>query len=106
MEGRTGGTTGVIGDAKGHATANGQRRKRPDCTQLLCCGRHGLDAGATDVTENMKRAAATAIAECVSAEELRPGFVIPSVFDTTVGERVAAAVAEAARADGVCRDQR
>ena len=68
--------------------------------------RGALDAGATDVTENMKRAAATAIAECVSAEELRPGFVIPSVFDTRVGVRVAAAVAEAARADGVCRDQR
>jgi malate dehydrogenase (oxaloacetate-decarboxylating) len=68
--------------------------------------RGALDAGATDITENMKRAAATAIAESVSADELRPGFVIPSVFDTTVGERVAAAVAEAARADGVCRDQR
>ncbi len=68
--------------------------------------RGALDAGATDITEGMKRAAATAIAECVSAEELRPGFVIPSVFDTSVGERVAAAVAEAARADGVCRDQR
>jgi malate dehydrogenase (oxaloacetate-decarboxylating) len=68
--------------------------------------RGALDAGATDVTENMKRAAATAIAECVSAEDLRPGFVIPSVFDTSVGERVAAAVAEAARADGICRDQR
>ncbi|WP_421118242.1 NAD-dependent malic enzyme [Aquihabitans daechungensis] len=67
--------------------------------------RGALDAGATDITENMKRAAATAIAECVSADELRPGFVIPSVFDTSVGERVAAAVAEAARADGVCRDQ-
>jgi malate dehydrogenase (oxaloacetate-decarboxylating) len=68
--------------------------------------RGALDAGATDITEGMKRAAATAIAECVSAEDLRPGFVIPSVFDTSVGERVAAAVAEAARADGVCRDQR
>jgi malate dehydrogenase (oxaloacetate-decarboxylating) len=68
--------------------------------------RGALDAGATDVTENMKRAAATAIAACVSPDELRPGFVIPSVFDTSVGERVAAAVAEAARADRVCRDQR
>jgi malate dehydrogenase (oxaloacetate-decarboxylating) len=68
--------------------------------------RGALDAGATDITENMKRAAATAIAESVAAEDLGPGFVIPSVFDTSVGERVAAAVAEAARADGVCRDQR
>jgi malic enzyme len=42
----------------------------------------------------------------VSPEELRPGFVIPSVFDTTVGEAVATAVAEAAVVDGVCRPQR
>ena len=61
---------------------------------------------ATPEAGRSERAAATAIAESVSAEELRPGFVIPSVFDTSVGERVAAAVAEAARADGVCRDQR
>ena len=68
--------------------------------------RGALDAGATDITDHMKRAAATAIAESVSADELRPGFVIPSVFDTSVGKRVAVAVAEAAVADGVCRTKR
>ncbi|HRW37658.1 MAG TPA: NAD-dependent malic enzyme [Aquihabitans sp.] len=68
--------------------------------------RGALDAGATDITDHMKRAAAEAIAECVAPEELRPGFVIPSVFDTSVGEAVATAVAEAAVLDGVCRPQR
>jgi len=68
--------------------------------------RGALDAGATDVTENMKRAAADAIAGAVAPEDLHPGFVIPSVFDTRVSKLVAAAVAQAAVADGVCRNQR
>ncbi len=66
--------------------------------------RGALDAGATDITENMKVAAAEAIAGAVSDEELRPGFIIPSVFDARVGPLVAAAVAEAAVADGVVRN--
>ncbi|MBX3284878.1 MAG: NAD-dependent malic enzyme, partial [Actinobacteria bacterium] len=66
--------------------------------------RGALDAGATDVTENMKVAAAEAIAGAVSADELRPGFIIPSVFDVRVGPLVAQAVAEAAVADGVVRN--
>ena len=65
--------------------------------------RGALDAGATDITDNMKRAAAEAIASAVSPEELRPGFVIPSVFDPRIGSLVADAVAAAAIADGVCR---
>ena len=65
--------------------------------------RGALDAGATDITEHMKVAAAEAIASAVSPEELRPGFIIPSVFDTRVAELVATAVAEAAVVDGVCR---
>jgi len=67
--------------------------------------RGALDAGATDITEHMKVAAAEAIASAVSATELRPGFIIPSVFDTRVAELVATGVAEAAVADGVCRPQ-
>ena len=67
--------------------------------------RGALDAGATDITEHMKVAAATAIAQAVSPEELRPGFIIPSVFDTRVAELVATAVAEAAVVDGVIRGQ-
>jgi len=65
--------------------------------------RGALDAGATDITENMKLAAARAIAFSVSDEELKPDFVVPSVFDKSVPFQVAEAVAVAASADGVCR---
>ncbi|MEO6987164.1 MAG: NAD-dependent malic enzyme, partial [Aquihabitans sp.] len=65
--------------------------------------RGALDAGATDITEHMKVAAASAIASAVSPDELRPRFVIPSVFDPRVADLVAAAVAEAAVVDGVVR---
>ena len=65
--------------------------------------RGALDAGATAITENMKVAAASAIASAVSEAELAPDFVIPSVFDRRIGPMVAAAAAEAAGRDGVCR---
>ena len=50
-----------------------------------------LDAGARDITTPMLVAAARAIADCVSAEELNASYIVPSVFDP----RVAPAVAEA-----------
>jgi malate dehydrogenase (oxaloacetate-decarboxylating) len=65
--------------------------------------RGALDAQARQVTENMKVAAARAIAACVSATELAPDKIIPSVFNTAVAPSVAQACADAARADGVCR---
>jgi malate dehydrogenase (oxaloacetate-decarboxylating) len=65
--------------------------------------RGALDARASDVTENMKLAAAVAIADSVSDAELRPEFVVPSVFDKEVPKRVAAAVEKAAIGDGVAR---
>ena len=65
--------------------------------------RGALDAGATRVTEGMKLAAAKAIASSVPADQLSAEFIVPSVFDTTVGPNVAAAVEAAARAEGVCR---
>ena len=65
--------------------------------------RGALDVSATDITENMKLAAAVAIAESVSDEQLRPDFVVPSVFDRTIVSRVAPAVSAAAVADGVVR---
>ena len=65
--------------------------------------RGALDAGATRVTENMKLAAARAIANSVGDEDLKPDFVVPSVFDRAVPLQVAEAVAAAAVADGVCR---
>ena len=65
--------------------------------------RGALDAHATDITEGMKLAAAVAIAESVTDAELKPEFVVPSVFDRSVVERVAPAVAAAAVRDGVIR---
>ena len=65
--------------------------------------RGALDAGARKITENMKVAAAHAIASTVLPEELAPDRIIPSVFNPAVAESVARASAEAARADGVCR---
>ncbi|MDP1795454.1 MAG: malic enzyme-like NAD(P)-binding protein, partial [Acidimicrobiales bacterium] len=65
--------------------------------------RGALDAGARTITENMKLAAADAIARTVSDSELSPQYVVPSVFNKKVVELVAADVAQAARADGVIR---
>ena len=65
--------------------------------------RGALDANATDITEGMKLAAAIAIAESVTDAELKPEFVVPSVFDRSVVQRVAPAVAAAAVRDGVIR---
>jgi malate dehydrogenase (oxaloacetate-decarboxylating) len=65
--------------------------------------RGALDAQATTITEKMKVAAAIAIAESVTPEQLSPSFIVPSVFDRSVVERVAPAVAAAAVADGVIR---
>jgi len=65
--------------------------------------RGAFDAGATDVTENMKIGAAAAIASAISSDDLAPDLVIPTAFDRTVGPAVASAVADAARGDGVLR---
>ena len=65
--------------------------------------RGALDARATSITENMKIAAADAIAQSISDDELTEEFIMPSVFDKSVSMRVAAAVAAAAIADGVVR---
>ncbi len=65
--------------------------------------RGALDAGATDINEAMKLAAANAIAGLVSDEELGPDYIIPSTFHAGVGKAVAAAVKDAAIESGVCR---
>ncbi|MDH4168034.1 MAG: NAD-dependent malic enzyme [Acidimicrobiia bacterium] len=67
--------------------------------------RGALDVGARDITENMKLAAAGAIADSVTDDLLAPDFIVPSVFDKSVPYRVAEAVAAAALDDGVCRDR-
>ena len=58
---------------------------------------------ASDINEEMKMAAAAALAGLVSDEELSADYVIPRAFDPRVGKAVAAAVAEAARRSGVAR---
>ncbi len=63
--------------------------------------RGALDVRARRVTESMKLAAAAAIAACVPAPT--PTMVVPSVFDERVVPAVAAAVAQAARYEGVAR---
>ncbi len=65
--------------------------------------RGALDVRAKDINEEMKIAAAKAIASLVSDEELSAEYIIPKAFDERVGKTVAAAVAEAARKSGVSR---
>jgi malate dehydrogenase (oxaloacetate-decarboxylating) len=65
--------------------------------------RGALDVRASRITEGMKVAAAHALAGVIPAEELGPEYVVPSVFNRDVAPAVAAAVAEAAHADGVAR---
>ena len=65
--------------------------------------RGALDVRASRVTENMKFAAAKALAGLVSEEELCAEYIIPKAFNPRVKDAVAAAVAEAARKDGVSR---
>ena len=65
--------------------------------------RGAFDVRASDINEEMKMAAANALASLVSDEELNADYIIPAAFDKRVGPAVAKAVAEAARASGVAR---
>ncbi|NLD45605.1 MAG: NAD-dependent malic enzyme [Clostridiaceae bacterium] len=65
--------------------------------------RGALDVRARDINDEMKIAAAKAIAELVSADELNPEFILPAPFDPRVKDAVSSAVAEAARKTGVAR---
>ena len=65
--------------------------------------RGALDVQASDINDRMKIAAAYALAELVSAEELCADYVLPAAFDPRVGLAVAKAVAKAARESGVAR---
>ena len=62
-----------------------------------------FDVRASDINEEMKMAAAEALAGLISDEELSADYIIPKAFDPRVGKTVAAAVAEAARRTGVAR---
>ena len=65
--------------------------------------RGALDVRASDINEEMKLAAAKAIAACVSDEELNAEYIMPMAFDKKVIRSVADAVAQAARDSGVAR---
>ncbi len=62
-----------------------------------------FDVRARDINEEMKMAAAEALANLISDEELNEDYIIPKAFDERVGPAVAAAVAKAARESGVAR---
>lgn len=62
-----------------------------------------FDVRASDINDEMKIAAAYALAELISDEELNADYIIPKAFDPRVGKAVAAAVADAAKKSGVAR---
>ena len=65
--------------------------------------RGAFDVRASDINEQMKMAAANALASLISEEELTADYMIPQAFAKRVGPAVAKAVAEAARKSGVAR---
>ena len=65
--------------------------------------RGAFDVRASDINEEMKMAAAQALADLISDEELTEDYIIPAAFDKRVGPAVAQAVAQAARMSGVAR---
>ncbi|BAL00502.1 NADP-dependent malic enzyme [Oscillibacter valericigenes Sjm18-20] len=65
--------------------------------------RGAFDVRACDINEEMKVAAARALADLISGEELCEEYIIPAAFDPRVGPAVARAVAQAARKSGVAR---
>jgi malate dehydrogenase (oxaloacetate-decarboxylating) len=65
--------------------------------------RGAFDVRARDINDEMKIAAAYALADLISPEELNADYIIPKAFDPRVGKAVAAAVAKAAERSGVAR---
>ena len=65
--------------------------------------RGALDVRASDINDAMKIAAAHALADLISDQELAPGYIIPAAFDPRVKDAVADAVRKAARESGVAR---
>lgn len=62
-----------------------------------------LNCRATDITDNMKIAAAHAIADTIDSRSLTPDYIIPSVFDQEVVQRVSTAVSEVAIEEGLAQ---
>ena len=98
-------------DAAGHVAvmATGRSDYPNQINNVLCFPgifRGALNCRASRINEEMKLAAATAIADIIGPDELHPDYIIPSVFDRRVGEAVAARVEEAAYETGVARRSR
>lgn len=93
--------------AAGAAVVSTGRSDFPNQVNNVLCFpgifRGALDVRASQITENMKIAAAYAIAGLVSDEELNADYILPYAFDPRVKDAVAQATAEAARRDGVAR---
>lgn len=96
-------------DAKsaGAAVVSTGRSDYPNQVNNVLCFpgifRGALDVRATEINNEMKIAAAHAIADLVSPEELNEDYILPQAFDPRIRDTVAAAVAEAARRSGVAR---
>jgi malate dehydrogenase (oxaloacetate-decarboxylating) len=98
-------------EAEGHVAvmATGRSDYPNQINNVLCFPgifRGALACRATRINEEMKIAAAGAIASIISDEELHPEYVIPSVFDKRVAEAVSREVEEAAYQTGVARRDR
>ena len=93
--------------AAGAAVVSTGRSDYPNQVNNVLCFpgifRGALDVRASDINDEMKVAAAYAIAGLVSDEELNADYILPAAFDPRVKDAVAAAVAEAARKSGVAR---
>lgn len=97
------------GEAKaaGAAVVSTGRSDYPNQVNNVLCFpgifRGALDVRASDINDQMKVAAAYALAGLVSDEELNADYILPKAFDPRVKDAVAKATAEAARASGVAR---
>lgn len=93
--------------AAGAAVVSTGRSDYPNQVNNVLCFpgifRGALDIRATDINDEMKVAAAHAIASLVSDEELNVDYILPAAFDPRVRDAVALAVAHAGRESGVAR---
>lgn len=93
--------------AAGAAVVSTGRSDYPNQVNNVLCFpgifRGALDVRASDINDEMKIAAAYAIAGLVSDEELNPDYILPAAFDPMVKDAVAKATAEAAIKSGVAR---
>ena len=93
--------------AAGAAVVSTGRSDYPNQVNNVLCFpgifRGALDVRASDINDEMKLAAARAIAGIVSDQELSPDYILPAAFDPRVKDAVAAAVRQAAVDSGVAR---